>query len=472
MSFSSHIFFTRALKSILNSLLVSYVTALLFSIPSINRIFSLYYLLYAPSFLVAVSSFVIVTSRKYVRKNVSPTNRFYKIVKGLSFETISLAALSSVSALLLSVLNPFHHENTAQYLLNIGCALAGIIFHYENVYFDQDLHFPIIQTSKYSMFMSELKQIIPKSMIKSFKYVFFVFIPLYALEPKLSCNFYFIHSLWFSIAIVLYLFYSFEYIVYLTMTEQVTFPIITMKQDGYCLLNALSNDNKIIRLLALYDLYQTTLKDAERRKDIFSLSFAGNVPQSWKIIFNFCINNIKSTTEDMTNLVKYTSPKSVNRRNIPNGIFIKLNDNTSKKLEEGNVNKQNIILRFFENFRVYNYFFEPLNKEKTLEDFEETVWCCYVLSNLAVVSLKEDQYGIVREQLGQIVSTVLNLKNQLEIQRSVDNKTIKKIEYLKTHAKTCAVMLALNFGTYANDIGLDDNQLISFKKIVTKLNDY
>ncbi|VVC33358.1 Nucleoporin protein Ndc1-Nup [Cinara cedri] len=471
MSFNSYIFFSRILKSIFSSFLVTYASALVFSLRSINLVFSLYYLLYAPLILVAVFLFVIVTSRKYLRTNVSPTNRFYKIVKGLSFETVLFAILCSVSALLLSMLNPFCHDKSVWYLLNVGRALTGIIFHYENVYFERDSHFPIIQTTKYSMFMSELKQIISRSMKKSFAYLFYIFIPLYAIEPTFSCNVYFIINLWFSIALVLYLFYSFEYIVYLTMTEQVTFPIVTIQKDGYCLLNALNTDTKIVRLLALYDLYQTTLKDADRRKEIFNLSFAGNVPQSWKIIFNFCINNIKSTTEDITNAVKYVSPKSINRRNIPNDMFIKLNDN-SKKQEEENVKKKNTILKFFENVRIYNYFFAPLDKEKSLEEFEETVWCCYVLSNLAVVSLKEDQYGIVREQLGQIVSTILNLKNQLEIQINVSNKKKKKIEYLKLHTKTCAVMLALNFGTYANDIGLDDNQLISFKKIVAKLNDY
>lgn len=470
MSFSSNIFFTRTVKSIFCSLLVTYATALLFSLRSISLIFSLDYLLYTPVLLVAVSSFVIVTSRKYVRTTASPTNRFYKIVKGLSVEAVSLAVLCSVSAWFLSWLNPFCHDKTIRYLLSVGCALAGIVFHYENLYFEQDFHFPIIQTTKYSMFMSKLNEIIFKSMKKSFAYVFLIFIPIFVIEPKLSSNFYFIITLWFSLLLVLYLFYSFEHIVYLTMTEQITFPIVTILQDEYCLLNALSTNNKIVKLLALYDLYQTTLKDAERRKEIFNLSFAGNVPQSWKIIFNYCFNNIKSTTDDMTNVMKHPSPKLINRRNIPNGTFIKLNDISNNKNKEENIKTQNLIIKFFENFRIYNYFFAPLDKDKTLEQFEETVWCCYILSNLAVVSLKEDQYGIVREQLGQIVSVILNLKNQLEIQRNFNSRKTKKIEYLKTHVTTCAVMLALNFATYVNDIGLDDNQLISFKKIITKLN--
>jgi len=254
------------------------------------------------------------------------------------------------------------------------------------------------------------------------------------------------------------------------MTERVIFPIVTINQDNNCLLNALNVDNKIIKSLALYDLYQATIKDAERRKEIFSLSFAGNVPQSWKIIFNYCINNIKSTTEDMKNLVNHVPLKVINRRNIINARLLHNNGSFISKPPEENV-KQSIFLYFVEKFWLYNYFFGPLDKDKLLEEFEATVWCCYILSNLAVVSLKEDEYGVVREQLGQIVSTILDLKNQLDVQqRNFNNQKTKKIEYLKTHVKTCAVMLALNFGMYANDIGLDETQLHSFKKIILLLN--
>jgi len=255
------------------------------------------------------------------------------------------------------------------------------------------------------------------------------------------------------------------------MTERIIFPIVTIKQNDNCLLNALNVDNKIIKSLALYDLYQATIKDAERRKEIFSLSFAGNVPQSWKIIFNYCMNNIKSTTEDLKNVVNHKPLKLINRRNITNARLIHINDRVNSKQSEENLNQHGKLLCFVEKFWLYKYFFGPLGNDKLLEEFETTVWCCYILSNLAVVSLKEDEYGIVREQLGQIISTILDLKNQLDVQqRSYNHQKTKKIEYLKTHIKTCAVMLALNFGMYANDIGLDETQLHSFKKIIVLLN--
>jgi len=424
-----------------------------------------------PAVLVAVLLFIITGSRRYVRTDVPCTNRFSKIVKGLSIQTLLPAALISVSAWFLSSINPFCQDEKIWLLLHVGCALAGVLFHYENVYIEQDFHFPIIQTTKYSMFMSKLSEILFKSLKKSFLYLFFIFIPLYVIEPLLCSNVYFFMILWFSISLVLHLFYSFEHIIFLTMTERVIFPIVTINQDNNCLLNALNVDNKIIKSLALYDLYQATIKDAERRKEIFSLSFAGSVPQSWKIIFNYCINNIKSTTGDMKNLVNHVPLKLINRRNITNARLIHINGSVISKPPEENVNQHSIFLYFFEKFWLYNYFFGPLDKDKLLEEFEATVWCCYILSNLAVVSLKEDEYGVVREQLGQIVSTILDLKNQLDVQqRNFNNQNTKKIDYLKTHVKTCAVMLALNFGMYANDIGLDETQLHSFKKIIIQLN--
>lgn len=474
MTSNSNIFLTRTFKSTLSSLLFTYVTVFLLSLRSIfSFTFSLYSLLYVPAVLVAVLLFIITNSRSYVRTNLPCTNRFSKIIKGLSIQTLLPAALISTSAWFLSSINPFCQDENIWHLLNVGCALAGVLFHYENVYFEQDFHFPIIQTTKYSMFMSKLSEIIFKSLKKSFLYIFFIFIPLYMIEPKLCSNVNFFVTLWISISLVLYLFYSFEHIIFLTMTERVIFPIVTINQEDNCLLNALNVDNKIIKSLALYDLYQATIKDAERRKEIFSLSFAGNVPQSWKIIFNYCINNIKSTTDDMKNLVNHVPLKLINRRNITNARLIHINGSVICKPPEDNLNQQSIFLYFVEKFWLYNYFFGPLDKDKLLEEFEATVWCCYILSNLAVVSLKEDEYGVVREQLGQIVSAILDLKNQLDVQqRNFNNQKTKKIEYLKIHVKTCAVMLALNFGVYANDIGLDETQLHSFKKIIMLLNNY
>ncbi|KAF0763795.1 nucleoporin Ndc1 [Aphis craccivora] len=472
MTSTSNIFLTKTLKSTFSSLLLTYVTAFLLSLRSIlSFTFSLYSLFYVPTVLVAVLLFIITSSRRYVKTDVPCSNRFSKIVKGLSIQTILLASMFSVSAWFLSSLNPFCHDDKIWHLLNIGCALSGILFHYENVYFEQDFHFPIIHTTKYSMFMSKLSEIIFKSLKKSCLYIFFIFIPLYVIEPKLCTDFYFFVTLWFSISLVLYFFYSFEYIIFLTMTERVIFPIVNIKQNDNCLLNALNVDNKIIKSLALFDLYQATIKDPERRKEIFSLSFAGNVSQSWKMIFNYCMNNIKSTTEDMKNVVNHIPLKLINRRNITNARLIHINDKVNSKPSEENLNQHRKLLCFVEKFWFYKYFFGPLDKDKLLEELETTVWCCYILSNLAVVSLKEDEYGIVREQLGQIVSTILDLKNQLDIQqRSLNNQKTKKIEYLKTHVKTCAVMLALNFGMYANDIGLDETHLHSFKKIIVLLN--
>lgn len=426
---------------------------------------------YVPAILASVFLFVIVSSRKYMKTNVPCANRFCKIVKALSIQTVLLAALCSASALLLSSLNPFCHGENIWHILCIGSGMAGILFHYENVYLEQVFYFPIIQTSKYSMFMSRLSEYILKSMKKSIAYEFFVLIPLYMIEPKSCIHVYFLVTLWFSISLILFLFYSFEHIVYLTMTERVIFPITTINQDSNSLLNALSNDNNIIKSLALYDLYQATINDTKRRKEIFSLSFAGNVPQSWKIIFNYCINNIKTTTNNTSNLVKQVSPKLINRRIVPNARLIQINDGKITKQDEENVNKQSKLLKFFERFHAYNYFFGPLEKENT-EEYEAVVWCCYILSNLAVVSLKEDEYGIIREQLGQIVGAILDLKNKLELQRGYfDGHKTKMTEYLKVHVKTCTVMLALHFGMYASDIGLDETQLHNFKKIISLLND-
>jgi hypothetical protein len=391
----------------------------------------------------------------------------------LSIKTISSAVAYSASAWLLCYVNPFCRGETGWNLLRVGCAFAGVLFCYENYYLnDQEYHFPIIQTTKYSMFMSTLTKTLLKSIKKSFVYIFIIYFPLYAVEPKSCTTVYFFTVLWFSISLILYFFYSFEFITYITMTERIIFPFVSIKQDCDCLINALESDNKIIKSLALYDLYQATIKDVERRKQIFSLSFAGNVPMCWKIIFNYCINNIKCYTKDNTKQVKPLFSMTCGRRNLPNARLIHINTDVTSKQDADNTIQQNKLIKMFEKFYVYNYLFGSLAKENPLEELEATVWCCYILSNLAVVSLKEDEYGVVREQLGQIVSTILDFNNQLEYQkRNIEIQKTKKITYLIIHVKTCVVMLALNFAMYANDIGLDETQLRSFKKIIA-LNNY
>ncbi|XP_050436740.1 nucleoporin Ndc1 [Adelges cooleyi] len=467
----NNVFAVRTFKAVLSSFLLSYTSASLVSLRTIlNLSFSLYSVLYVPAVLVAAFVFVKVTLRTYVRSNVPCKNRLRKAVRGVHLQAMSCALLCSASAWCLSCLNSFNANENHWLLINAGCAIAGAIYHYESIYNVQDLHFPIIQTTKYTMFMSKVQEHVLKSMKKSFAYTLFVFIPLYGINPVVCADIYFIIHLWFSISFVLYLFYSFQHIVYLTMTEHVKFPIITIAQDSFGLLEALNCDTKIIKSLALYDLYLATINDVSRRKDIFSLSFAGNVPQSWKTIFNFCINNINHITEEMTNTIQQLPPTVLNRRVVTNARLIELNGISKSK--EQTISKPNKITQFLEKSRLYNYLFGQLEKDKTLEEFESVVWCCYILCNLAVASLKEDEYGVVREHLGQIVSSILNLKNQLELQRrEFDEQNKKKIEYFKTHVKSCAVMLALNFSMYANDIGLDEAQLNNFKKIIASLND-
>lgn len=463
MKSDSNIFFAKMLKAVIGSLLLAYVTSFLLSLRLIPDLtFSLYSIFYIPKVFIAVTSFLIVTSCKYIKNNVPSKNRFVNIAKGLSIKTVSLAAVCSTSAWFLSLLNPFDHDEEVWCLLNVGCALTGILFHYENIYFEEEFHFPIIQTTKYSMFMAKLSVIIFKSIKKSIIYLFFIFISLYTIEPKLCSDIYFFGILWRSILLVVYLFHSFEYILYIIMTERVIFPIMTRTEDGNSLLNALNSDNKIIQSLALYDLYKITIQDVNRRKDIFGLSVAGSVPRSWIVIFHYCLNNIKHQI-DFNNIVEHATPKIINQRTIQNARLIQINGDSINDKDGKIINKQ----EFFEKFRMYNYLFELLNVEKTLEELEITVWCCYILSNLAVVSLKEDEYGVIREQLGEIIGTILDLKNKVDLQRKhFDSQKSKNIKYLKTHINTCVVMLALNFATYANDIGLDENHLHIFKKII------
>lgn len=446
-----------------------YAIGFLVSLPSIFSLsFSWYPVLCVPAVLTAVTLFITIVSPNYASSNTYCPNRFSQIIRGVSIKTVSSAIVYSASAWLLCCVNPFCRGETSWNLLSVGCAFAGVLFCYENYYFsDQEYHFPIIQTTKYSMFMSTVTKTLLNSIKKSFVYIFILYFPLYAIEPKSCTTIYFFAVLWFSVSLILYFFYSFEFITYIIMTERIVFPIVSIKQDCDCLLNALETDNKIIKSLALYDLYQATINDVERRKQIFSLSFAGNVPMSWKMIFNYCINNIKCTTEDITRQVKPLFSMSYVRRNLPNARLINVNSDVTSKHDADNKNQQSKLITFFEKFYVYNYLFGSLAKEHPLEELEATVWCCYILSNLAVVSLKEDEYGVVREQLGQIVSTILDFNNQLEYQkRNIEIQKTKKIAYLIIHVKTCAVMLALNFAMYANDIGLDETQLRSFKKII------
>ncbi|XP_050535498.1 nucleoporin ndc-1-like [Daktulosphaira vitifoliae] len=468
---NSNIFAIRTYKSVLNSFFVTCVSSCLVSLSTLlNFSLNLHSFLFIPVVLAAVFVFVKVTLRSYVRYNVHYPNRFRKAIRGIYIQTISCALLCSACAWCFSCLNSLNTNKNHWSLINAGCAVAGGIFHYESIYTDQGIYFPIIQTTKYTMFMSKVSDIVIKSLKKSLIYTFFIYIPLYGVNPSLCSKVNFILHLWFSISFILYLFLSIEHVVYLNMTERIKFPIVTLTQENYSLLDALNSNIKIIKLLALYDLYQATINDISRRKDIFSLSFAGNVPQSWKTIFNFCVSHIEHSTEDLTNFVKRLPPITVNRRIITNARLIQLNGCT-KSNEELN-NKPNKLTLFLEKSIIYNYIFGPLEKEKTIEEFEAVVWCCYILSNLAVASLKEDEYGIVREHLGQIVSSIINLKSPLEMQRrDCDDKNIKIIEYFKMHVKTCSIMLAMNFSKYANDIGLDDNQLCNFKKLIASIND-
>ncbi|XP_043269882.1 nucleoporin NDC1 [Venturia canescens] len=256
----------------------------------------------------------------------------------------------------------------------------------------------------------------------------------------------------------------------------------------------------IMQHLGYLDLVTLAQKDKTRRARLFDLSQPGGHPYNWNSVVEKCLDLLKKfaaevdgvssakqeenhcafkpTIEDQEKTYTY------HMRNLidVNSTSLKVDTETAKPhssiVVEYLKSKRDLFVSYLLSKPLIFYFFGKQSDSKirhVLTNGQTVVWAADAISSLAVISLKEDPYGIVQKDLPAIVENLFALKQALDkVQKTNilmrkpqnDDKTIRIIlASLRMAVKRSIYRIVSSFGDYIEDIPLQKtikHQLESF----------
>lgn len=299
-------------------------------------------------------------------------------------------------------------------------------------------------------------------------------------------------SIWFYISLFFISVNIMKDIFNIILTQPMKFPI--QSDTGLTLYAALGQKGHFNQVLAAQDLRTLSMTDLSRRLEIFSLSQPGGHPRNWNNILQMCLSIINEFSKDLdsitcdvktesmaanNNVVKNESALSNIRNLAQSPILHDLKEHTTTTTEPiMNVIKEEFghILNKLSQKPGISYLFGELMETKLkvmLIQAQPVMWTCEGLSFLASASLKEDQFGTVQYDLPVVISTLINLKQNLDkivkpglIARKQllnDPMAIKMKSALNSSIKRSIYKITITFSKYINDIPLNPEVQIALQ---------
>ncbi|XP_013173933.1 PREDICTED: nucleoporin NDC1-like [Papilio xuthus] len=253
-------------------------------------------------------------------------------------------------------------------------------------------------------------------------------------------------GLWFYTSLFFISVFTMRTVFNIVLTEPMKFPIESETKLTLC--NALAQTSKFNRYLAALDLKRLAMNDACRRSDIFTLSQPGGHPRNWNNLLDKCLGIINEFNKELENINGDGSNgevdssyniqmKKSNVSDIPpmsSSMYSSPLRNMaySPKLFELKDHKQhatdnaftNVVKTEFNNFIQklcqkpgISYFFGELTDTRLkflLIQSQPVIWTCEGLATIVAASLKEDKYGIVQTDIPEVITSLVNLKQNLD----------------------------------------------------------
>uniref|UniRef100_A0A1B6LNX9 Nucleoporin NDC1 n=1 Tax=Graphocephala atropunctata TaxID=36148 RepID=A0A1B6LNX9_9HEMI len=321
-------------------------------------------------------------------------------------------------------------------------------------------------------------------------------------------------SLWLFSTIFIIALQMMELLFNVYLTEHCTFPIMVVEpssQSCMNLIDALKLSNvPIVQHLGYLDLFTLSAKCQNRREEIFTLSHPGGHAHSWNGIFRECTNILKKFTSDLNETLKEAAntekvvpkpvPEEISNFHFHSHNMRKLTSPMGNKdiinvkpreyqshIEIAFITSQNWLVSKLEQFykKPYiAYFFAetPVSRiNYLLCQSQPVIWAVESLGFLAAASLNEDRYGIIQQDLPEIITTIVGLKQVLDklfkqnliVKKSFPNDPLDvQMKYLlRSSVKRSLYRIAVNFGPYIRDLKLpvdvevQMNHFIAFKEV-------
>lgn len=296
-------------------------------------------------------------------------------------------------------------------------------------------------------------------------------------------------GLWFYTSLFLISVYTMRTIFNIVLTEPMKFPIEST--SSLTLHDALAQRFQFNGYLGAQDLRIMAMTDSTRRQHIFTLSQPGGHPRNWNNLLEKCLMIINEFNKELNNIngdakpVEIVKPTNRNMMNVTPHIgqynmrnmaqsseLLELKDHNKNKIEDtfADVAKEefNHFLHKMCQKPGINYFFGELTDTRLkflLMQAQPVMWTCEGLAFIAAASLKEDNYGVVQNDLPQVISTMINLKHSIDkltkpglIHRKHilnDAFAIKIKSALISSVKRSIYKIVITFSKYMHEIPLD-----------------
>ncbi|XP_068910657.1 nucleoporin NDC1 [Tenebrio molitor] len=400
---------------------------------------------------------------------------------------------------------------------------TGLYFFVKVYISTKQLVFPVIQQRKFLQLRSKISVLFKESLTLSiwptiyfalFYYIWgtqlenrFMFIVNLDRASRESSILIYMYSWWFS---TLYCFSMnlMRFFFYLFLTETVQFPIV--KENEYILTlqeGIVMNNLPIVQNLACLDLFMLSQWSPLRKQLFFTLSQPGGHPHNWNNLIESVVKLFTEYTDLLKKSTETTLPQdkamkqndiikpfapitlqsptspSVKYRNLRNmschsdylNVVDVSHDVATNTVEDfkrsinGTIDKTTSFLKIF--FGI-NFLFGELpqvNIQKCLGNGQLIIWASQGISELAAASLTEDKYGIVQKDLPLIITTLVQLKQNLDKLNKVPSLSKKvaaldDFNYKMKNAVAAAVKhslfnMCLIFGDYFKDFPLSKDVL-------------
>ncbi|XP_055586931.1 nucleoporin Ndc1-like [Uranotaenia lowii] len=393
--------------------------------------------------------------------------------------------------------------------------------------------FPVIQQPRYQQIRANLYSIVYHSMFKSFVptliYVsfFYTFCCLY-FRYKLAALFQgtvlaeesFLGAFYTTVSDVRLVVYCWilssqvlsnmnlmQVLFHIFLTEYRTFPVekSTISNDAeVSLVEALACDKiPIVQQLAALDLFTIADScDVSRRIRLYALSIPGGHPYNWRIVSGECIRLIREFTNELSKSMEGATPKvhpevsklrptaSMDAEKIlmkqynesfgirslsttvpPNNAIPPSQPDVICKTIDRKLDSLRQTLR---NIPGIFYLFGEPKAAKTCyllsSQSQQMIWISQALGSLAAHSIREDQFGVVQNDLPLIIRTLLQLKQVVDKVGSIQldmKKVDRRYVALKAATKRSLYRIAHAFADYLNDIVLDPNDVKALQGFVS-----
>lgn len=428
--------------------------------------------------------------------------------------------------------------NTKFLFLVLSGIYAGMIFFVrERLNTNVVVTFPVIHQQKFLQIKAQFWSILYKSLAKSIFPTFIYIGVYYSLATpiknflikimnaqideendtiyNLLKDFKLIFFVWILTSQIISNMHLMQILFNIFLTEYKRFPIEKSDPNEVSLIEAISVAKvPITQQLASLDLLELSNSfDSSRRRTIFALSIPGGHPYNWKSISGQCLTIIKNYSMQLTKTIEKIK-------------FVQNNTTTSRlKSSASDMAEKLLIRQYNESFgvrnmshfiqetpqlqqqsdgtlnkadEIYNRFHQKLNKIKesiitipginylfkeqenskicyVLSQSQEIIWITQGISALAAHSIAEDNFGVVQNDLPEIIKSLLDLKLILDKVTALDlgGKNVdRNYISLKNAVKRSLFRICTVFSVYMKDLITDANDLrllqsfLNFREII------